>query len=215
VKSTSLEILFCKATGRPAMRAVFSILFYMAAAPQAFAHEIIPGLTGFPMLMLHPLVIHEQILCIGTAGLLAGRIENVRFPVPLFIFLTGMIAGKMLQLIYPQIVTLWYLPGLIALGAGLSIVAFHTIPPLIGQIGLTLLGAMVAMSIVPEMPTRWSLVESIIATMATSIILISLISWPISRIVSPWGSIGVRAFGAWQCAIAIMFLATGWYYLAL
>jgi hypothetical protein len=190
--------------------ALIACAIVAADSAQALAHEVIPGVTGFPGLMLHPFVIPEQMLSLAAAGVLAGRVARVGLPVLIAALIAGMIAGKAVHLAFPLASAYWFLPALAVLVAGALTAAGTLVPRLPGLLAIILIGGVVSIAILPEEPNRLGLLRSLLATIVTGSIVVAALACPLRRVSGGWAAIGVRAAGAWLGAAAVMQLALSW-----
>lgn len=157
--------------------------------------------------MLHPLATPEQFLVLVGALLIAGRLPTRVLPSAGLAFIAGLMAGKGLHLEMAWLAAFWYVPLVAACAAGLAVAAFGHVPPLAGVIAVFLLGFIVAIGIVPDQPTLWGVFEAVAATALSAVILMAIISLPLTRVTSRWGNVMVRVVGAWLAAIAVLNLA--------
>lgn len=173
----------------------------------ASAHEIIPGVTGFPALMLHPFLT-QQWLGMVLAGFIAGRTKP--FAVWPFILMFGasLVAAQLLFHAVPTVTLyLWPAAQLIILAAAGAIAAFGQLAPVAAIPLFMLLAAVIGFDIQPEGPTVLGTAQATAATFLTGAILILAVGWLVSRPLPQWGEILVRVIAAWIAASALMVLA--------
>jgi hypothetical protein len=173
----------------------------------ADAHEIIPGVTGFPALMLHPFIT-QQWLGIVLTGLIAGRTRPFALWPFLVMFGASLVAAQLLFPAVPAVVLyLWPAAQLIVLAAAGAIAAFGQIAPVAAIPLFLLLAAVIGFDIQPEGPAVLDTVQATAATFLTGAILISAVGWLVSRPLPQWGDILIRVVAAWIAASALMVLA--------
>jgi hypothetical protein len=182
--------------------------FAVALRPSpALAHAAIPGVTGFPALMLHPLVVPEQALLLIAGALVAGRMPTTAFASAVFAFIAGLLAGKGAHLMIAWLSMFWYAPLVLALLAGIAVAAFGRIAPLTGVASIFALSFVFSVGIVPDEPTLTGLLKAVGAAGVTGIVLFGLAGLPLTRVTSHWGGVLIRVGGAWISAIALINLA--------
>ena len=123
----------------------------MLFANAAEAHEFIPGVTGFPALMLHPIFLTQQLLGIVTAGLAAGRARPFAALPFLVSFGLGLAAGQWLATTFPALVLLhlWTATHLVILAASVTVAAFGQLPRTVAVILVALLAVIIGADIQP------------------------------------------------------------------
>lgn len=180
---------------------------YLLLSAPALAHEVVPGVTGFAGLMLHPILLPEQAMCLAGFLLVTGRMAREDFLVAFTAMLAGLAIGKALNIAAPGLSTFWYMPAVLALIAGLSVATFARIRAVLGVFLVFLLSFFLSVAIVPETPTMNGVYTAVFAAMATSTIAMLLVGYPLTYVKSRWGGILIRVGGAWLAAIAALFLA--------
>lgn len=195
------------------MRISFAAIFLTAllsGAVSACAHELIPGVTGFPGEMLHPLLVPEFAASFIACALLAGSAARERFVFLAAIFIAGMVAGKGLLLIAPVVLQLWYAPAICILLAGLTVAALRPVPLVLAIVLILALSFFVSVGLLPEGPGLAGLARSVAAYALTGMILLIALGYPLTLVKSQWGGILVRVAGAWLAAVSILYLAYAW-----
>ncbi|GIL01082.1 MAG: hypothetical protein BroJett030_09810 [Alphaproteobacteria bacterium] len=187
--------------------AAAAIASWLVAAVPAAAHEAIPGVTGFAALMLHPLVIAEQLLLVLAAALVAGRMPAAAFASAAFAFIAGLMAGKGAHLAVAWLSAYWYAPLVAALIAGLAVAGLRAIAPLFGVAMVFALAFVLSVGIVPDEPTGAGLVKAVAAAGLTGLAILLVVGLPLTRVRGFRGSVAVRVAGAWIGAIALINLA--------
>lgn len=188
---------------------VFAAALLGCAAP-SFAHELIPGVTGFPGEMLHPLLVAEFAASYIACALLAGSAARERFLMIVTAFVAGMIAGKSLFLLMPAVGKLWFAPMVCTLLAGLAVAALRPVSFLLALGLVFALAFFVSAGIVQEQPGMAGLARSVAAFTLTGTLVLVVLGYPLTLVKSRWGGILVRVAGAWMAAISMMYLAFAW-----
>jgi hydrogenase/urease accessory protein HupE len=186
----------------------FAALLFSATA--AKAHELVPGVTGFPGEMLHPLLIPEFAASFIACTLLAGSAAKERFLILVAVFVAGMVAGKGLLMIAPVLRQFWYAPAIFTLLAGLTVAALRPVPFVAALILILALAFFVSVGLLPEQPGMAGMVRSVTAYSLTGTILLGALGYPLIFVNSQWGGILVRVAGAWLAAVSMLYLAYAW-----
>ncbi|MGD9805324.1 MAG: hypothetical protein AB7E81_02380 [Hyphomicrobiaceae bacterium] len=192
----------------PLSPALLLISAITVVAP-AEAHEIIPGVTGFPSLLLHPFVAVETALLMAGLAVVAG----VAGRVPPMIsggaaIVIGAMVGVALQSSAVLLPGLWRVPlGLAFILGALAATGWRL--PAAGVVGLGLLVAIaIGIAIPPERAGLIGRLEVAAAVVSAILLVILLIAVP--RIafdrLRPVRVAG-QILGAWILAIALMGLA--------
>lgn len=181
--------------------------FGLVFGTEAIAHEVVSGVSGFPALILHPVIIPDFLLCLIAAALLVARataitpfagIAALSFAIPI-----GLLAqNTVLSIPFSNLLPL-SLAGL----TGLVIALVPGVRMLPGLLAILLLGGAVGLGIFAEGPTPSDLFQAMIAAMISGAVFIVAIGWPLSKLQSLWGKTLIRVAGAWIAAIAMMVLA--------
>lgn len=180
-----------------------------AAARPAQAHEVLPGLTGFPSLLLHPFVTVETTLLMIGLALVIGMGERGRSLVPLgAALLLGAAVGVLLQ---PEAV-LW--PGLWRAPLALSLVLGGLAAwgrPLPSPVTVTLVLAVavvIGVGLPPERPGLIGRFEAATAVVFAILLGVLLISTP-RAILGRFQPVPLagQVLGAWIVAIALLGMA--------
>lgn len=180
----------------------------MLLGEAARAHEIIPGVTGFPALMLHPFFLTQQLLGIVIAGFVAGRTRP--FAVWPFVLMFGasLVAVQLVFYASPTVILyLWLAAHLVIFAAAGAVAAFGQLAPVAAIPLFVLLAAAIGLDIQPEGPALLDTAQATAATFLTGTILIIAISWVASRTLPQWGEILIRIVAAWIAASSLMMLA--------
>ncbi|MCB2080783.1 MAG: hypothetical protein KDE55_24175 [Novosphingobium sp.] len=177
----------------------------------ARAHDAITlfgtPVTGFPALMLHPLLTPDQALLLAGIVLVAGATARNALPSVALALVAGMLAGKAGHLIAAFLSAFWYAPLFAAFAAGLAVAGFGRIGARAGAIAIFVLGFVLAAGIIPEEPTLRGLGLAVGAAIATGLVCLALIGLPLTVVAGYLRGIPIRIAGAWLAAIALINLA--------
>ncbi|MEM7777935.1 MAG: HupE/UreJ family protein [Pseudomonadota bacterium] len=193
----------------PGNSATLALLLLSAFwASDVAAHEIMPGVTGFPALMLHPLFNQFQLLAIIVIGLAIASGRPPPLLLALVVVPSAMIAGNLVPLGvfspmggFPAIA----LAALLASGA--IVAAFEQLPVAVVGIIAGLLALLIGVDTVPEYPGPWGRAQTILATALTTIAMSGFISYVLGAPRPLWRSVAARMISAWVFAAAAMMLA--------
>lgn len=190
-----------------AVFAVSVIAISQQSAP-ACAHQLVPGVTGFPALMLHPLFLPHQLVCIVVAALLAGRTRPASVAPSIYAFGLGLVAAQWLRSSLPWILTHYWMALLIALVISAVIAALleRLIPPISIPL-VAVLGVIVGLDTAGEGPTFSDTLQAVAATFLSATAIISALGWTLSRPWPRWVDILARVIAAWAAAAGVMVLA--------
>ncbi|MGF1620176.1 MAG: HupE/UreJ family protein [Rhodomicrobiaceae bacterium] len=174
----------------------------------AQAHEFIPGVTGFPALMLHPVFLTHQLACIVLAGLAAGRTQSVAAWGFLPAFAVGLVAGQWLSSAAPSLFWyFWHMTLVVILAASATVAAFGRLPALVSIPIVALLGAVIGLDTQGEGPAFSDMAQAAAATFLTGALIILAIGSLVSRPLPQWADVLVRVVAAWIAASSLMALA--------
>lgn len=187
----------------PACAAIIILL-----GSSAQAHEFIPGVTGFPAQMLHPVFLTHHLLCIVLAGLVAGRTQSAAIWRFLPAFGIGLVAGQWLAAAAPSLFWyFWHTTLIVILAASAMVAAFGRLPALVSIPMVALLGAVIGLDTPGEGPALSDMAQAAAATFLTGALIILAIGWAVSRPMPQWGEVLVRVVAAWIAASSLMALA--------
>ena len=184
-----------------------TIIAALVPGPAA-AHPLLPGITGYPALMLHPLLITHQVLAIATAMLLIARSPLLSRWRTLLAFAIALALANALQGFIPALFTYYWIAAsaLIAIAA-FFVAALDPVPPRLALPAITLLGALIGLDIHGEGPGAWARIEAVSAAMLTTTVLLFTVgflgSYPLPRPLR----LAARIAAAWISAATIMILA--------
>lgn len=193
---------------RPKLALIVAAL--VVTVSTASAHEVVPGLRGFPSLLLHPFVAVDMLLIMVGLALVAGASAH-RMPlaVGMAVVMLGSFLGAMAQPSALAVPGLWRGPLVVAALLG-ALAASGTE---LGRIALLSLGLATAIVIglgVP--PERGSWLGKLEVAGATSVaIVVTFLALALPRAVFAGHApvrIAGRIAGAWCLAIASLGLAS-------
>lgn len=200
----------------------------------AAAHPVLPGVTGFPSLMLHPLLLEHQLLCVVASGLLAARSRSFRLLSSLALFAAGVMAGNVARDFVPQ--HGFYVPFVLTaiLVSGLFSLALDRLPFMAAAGLLFALGSAIGVDTTADGPGIAHRAEAVAAAVLGSAIVMGAITailrspaprpsealrGPVAHNDVPsgaqaampdWRSICVRVIAAWITAAVTMMAALMW-----
>ncbi len=187
--------------------AVAALPFGLCFGGEVLAHQVIPGVTGFPALLLHPLVIPDFLLCLFAAALVVARTASIPSLAWIAAFCISIPIGSLAQDAVLSVPNTELLPLSLAGLMALIVAVSPEIDMSQGILAILLLGFAVGLGIFPEGSSRWDLYQAVIAAMLSGAIIIFAVGWPLSKLRSHWGKVLIRVAGAWIAAIAMMVLA--------
>jgi hypothetical protein len=170
------------------------------------AHEVIPGVTGFPSMILHPML-SDLMLCLLAAGVLAGQQERLGLVVGLKVVTAGLIVGYFSQRPVTQFYGLWRLPLLAAALAGIVIAIGCQLDRMPSTILIGALATIVGLGISPERPGSFGVPEAVGGSIVAAGIVLLVCGWPVARLRWHWVQVLARVGGAWIASIAMMVLS--------
>lgn len=181
-----------------------------ASATQAVGHPVLPGVTGFPSMMLHPLLLEHQLLCVMAAGLILARAAPQRPLSGLALITASVIGGNAARGFLPMYG--FYVPFVLTaiVATGLLVVSFERPAFAAAAICLIALGAAIGLDTSAEGPGIWHVAEAIAASLLTTLIVATLIGVAFRSPARAWVIILARIIAAWITAAALMMLALTW-----
>jgi len=192
----------------PALAMVAATL--LVTVSSASAHEIVPGLRGFPSLLLHPFVAVEMVLIMVGLALVTGA-SAPRMPLATgtVAIMLGCLAGAMAQPSALTVPGLWRGPLVLAVGLGALVATGKSL----GRGTLLALGLVAAVAIglgvPPERPGWIGKVEVAGAAALAIVVTLLALALPRARFADHAPvRIASRIAGAWCIAIASLGLAT-------
>lgn len=188
--------------------AVALLLLSVFSAGDAAAHEIIPGVTGFSALMLHPLFNQFQVLAITVIGLAIASGKPPTLLLAVVVLPAAMTVGNFMPASAFSAIGGFSAIALAALLVSAAIVAaLEDLPIAVACIIAGVLALLIGVDTVPEFPGAWGRGQTILATALTTIATTGFLSlvFGVPRLF--WQSVAVRMMSAWIFAATAMMLA--------
>lgn len=177
------------------------------AAP-ASAHPLVRGVTGFPALMLHPILLTHQLLCLIAGCLLIGRTRPVRIWQAVYVFGLALVAAQVVRAQAPSVLLHYWIASLVALiASGIAAAAFARVPAMVGVPLVGLLGGIVGLDTAGEGPTFIDTAAAVVASLLTSALFLFPGGWLLARPMPFWADVIVRVAAAWIAAATLMVAA--------
>ena len=196
--------------GRSACRALAVALFPASIHPTpAEAHEIIPGVTGFPSLLLHPFAAVETVLLMIGLALVVGTAENWRGATPGFVALVaGSIAGVMLQPVSILVPGLWRVPLVLAFILGAVAASGRGLSSLLRIVIVLLVSLALGTAVPPESQSLTGRAEAAAAVVLAILVSMLVIAFP-RTVLSRFYPVRLagQVLGAWIVAISLLGMA--------
>jgi hypothetical protein len=192
-----------------ATQARFGLSFIAATSlsiTSSVAHEVIPGVTGLPAMILHPMV-SNLMLCLLAAGVLAGQQERLGLAFGIRVVTAGLIVGYFSQKLVMHFYGLWRLPLLAAGLAGVVIAIGYQLGRALSAILVGALATIVGLGISPERPGSFGVLEALGGAIVAAGIVLLVCGWPVARLQWHWVQVLARVGGAWIASIAMMVLS--------
>jgi hydrogenase/urease accessory protein HupE len=185
------------------LRAAAAVALVLIARP-ACAHEIIPGVTGFPGGLLHPVLMPAHLMTLIGLALLIGRSKTRRVPEIIFaIALMGGLAAIALgtgETRAPLV-----LLGVAAI-CGLSVAAALPVPQALVWPVAAVAGAAIGLDSPPDVISIQLAYVILLGTWLGAVIVLVMLVEIAARLTRPWELIGLRVLGSWIAASAILVL---------
>ena len=187
----------------PALLTIMALL-----ATPALAHPLIPGVTGYPALMLHPLLITHQALALLTAMLLIARSPALSRWRTALIFAATLAMAHVAQGFLPGLFAYYWIAAsaLIAAAAGI-VVALDPVPPRLALPAIAILGALIGLDTHGEAPGLWPRMAAVSAAILTGVALLMLAGFLGGYALPKPLRLLARILAAWIAAATIMILA--------
>lgn len=180
----------------------------MLVVPEvAHSHTAPFGITGYPILILHPFIVLDHALCIVAAALLGGQQESLGFPRSLASLLAGQAAGFTYLVLVPSSAFEPFLPIGFAAVLGLLVALAPRLNRYLAAGAVFAAGFAVGLNTYPEDGLPLVLAMTLGGLMLGSTVLFTLVGWPVSRLKKDWQRIGVRIAGSWLAASVCLVLA--------
>jgi hypothetical protein len=173
----------------------------------AHAHEMIPGVSGFAALMLHPLIQLEIAACIVCGTLLVARSDKFQ-PIQFLVAIAAFIpTAYLLAEVGSNIPYLWSTTLVVALAASVACAALNKIDSKAAVYLLVALGVGIGMSTEPEIPTTRGTIEILAATILTTAILVVGVGSILRMVKFGWSDVLLRVAASWVAATTLMMVA--------
>ncbi len=173
----------------------------------AQAHVVIPGVSGFPGGLLHPVLVLSHALALIAFGLLAGMRPLRQRLALLALFAAAMVAAF-------GFVSLAYATdraelAVLALAAitGLVLAARPDAPMVAVAILAAFTGAAILFDSVPAVPSVRETIVTLCGTAIAATTMVAAAAFASAALPAFWPRIGVRIAGSWIAASAILVLA--------
>jgi len=179
------------------------------AATPAEARGIF-GLTGFPALMLFPLVYPLQILSILVATLVTSRTKPVAIWQAVVSFAIGLFLAQELRVYAPPETVdhyYWVLALVVICLGAFSVASFPYLALPVATPAIMALGAVVGFDTWGLGGTKFDQQLAAVGATVTSAIVLFVVGWLLSRPKPHWADILIRVVAAWVAACAVMVLA--------
>jgi urease accessory protein len=189
------------------MRAAFAAALLLLATAPAQAHIVIPGISGFPGGLLHPLLVPAHVLTLIALGLLAGvyGARTRMLLLAVFAFAAAAAFG-LIAMAYSatQAETL-----VLCLGAAIGLLlAANLVPPAPAAALLTAaIADAVMFDSVPPVLTVSETTLALTGTAVAALALVAATAFVSGALPQRVRQIGIRIAGSWIAASAIMVLA--------
>lgn len=191
---------------RTAPAVIAGLVLALVSVPAA-AHQAIPGVTGFPAAVLHPLITPEHVLLLAATALVAGRMEARAYFSAVLAFVAGLMAARGVLFIITWLSAFWYAPLVATLVGGTMVAAFRRIDARAGVAAIFVFGFVLSVGLVPEEMTPRGLMIAVAGAVVAGLAVMTIVGLPLTRVKSRWGGILIRVAGAWLMAVAIINLA--------
>ena len=172
------------------------------------AHPMIPGITGYPALMLHPLLLIHQALALAAAALLFGQSPGLSRWRTLVAFAACLALGSLVQGTIPNLFKYYWIAATALTASAAAMAAlFFPVPPRLALPAIAVLGLLIGLDTHSEAPGRWSQAMSVSAAIVTGSILLLLAGFIGSYHLPRPLRLLARIMAAWIAAATIMILA--------
>jgi urease accessory protein len=186
------------------IRAATAVALALMAEP-ASAHEIIPGVTGFPGGLLHPVLVPAHLMTLIGLALLAGR-SKARL-VAALVFATALIGGLgAIAFGTGETRAPLVLLGVAAI-CGLLVAAALPPPRLIVWVIAAVAGAAIGLDSPPDVISIRRAYVIMLGTWLGAVLVLVALAEIAARLRRDWQLIGLRVLGSWIAASAILVMA--------
>jgi len=181
------------------------VVWLLAMAGEARAHDVVAGVGGFSGGLLHPLLVPGHVLALVALGLAFGQ-KKERPRADLILFAAGLAIGIGLVVAAFAVTTDLAILAVAAAG-GVAAAIGRPLPlPLSGPLAI-IAGAAVAFDSVPQEIFMQTTLLALIGTAISTSVVVGLVAEGARGLTRDWQRIGTRILGSWIAAAAIMVLA--------
>jgi len=189
----------------PPLALILPVAWSLSAAAPAEAHQLIPGVGGFPAMMLHPVAATDHLLAIVALGLLSGRNAS-RFAPPLLALTLAVLGGYLAGAIgispdFAELVPL----ALAAICGALGALACRLSPAVLIALA-TLTGLAIGSATRPDDPGTPALILTGIGCAFSAALLFTLFAALARSADRDWQRIALRVAASWITACAVLVL---------
>lgn len=179
-----------------------------AGTTPALGHSLLPGVSGYPALMLHPLLITHQALALITAMLLIARSPALSRWRTVLAFIVALGIGHIAQGMLPALFTYYWIAAsaLIAIAATLA-ATLDPVPPRLAFPAIVVLGAIIGLDTHGEGSGLWPRLQAVSAAGLAGALLLLAAGFVGGYALPRPLRILARILGAWIAAATIMILA--------
>jgi urease accessory protein len=186
------------------VRAAAAVALALMAEP-AYAHEIIPGVTGFPGGLLHPVLVPAHLMTLIGLALLAGGSKSR--PVAALVFAVALIGGLgAIAFGTGETRAPLVLLGVAAI-CGLLVAAALPIPRLIVWLIAAVAGVAIGLDSPPDVISIRMAYVIMLGTWLGAVLVLVILAELAARLRRDWQLIGLRVLGSWIAASVILVLA--------
>lgn len=193
--------------GRSSCRlAVLAPALAAISVGSAEAHEIVPGVTGFASLLLHPFVaVETALLMLGLALVVGSMGRRPPLALGMGVLLVGTSAGVLLQPSAILVPGLWHLPLILALTLGTAAAIGRAVPRSVVIALALLVATAVGIAVPPERPGLVGRAEVVAAVVSAILVTLLVIAVP-RAILGHFRPVqlGGQILGAWILAISLL-----------
>lgn len=185
-----------------AARLVFVLVLMVPDA--ACAHPAFPGVDGFTGGLLHPFFVLAHTLAIIATGLMIA--QQTQHWLLRLAFAFGLAVGSVAiaNAYVPTLVDVVLL--VLAFVAGVLVALGKPLPQLLSGLLAVAIGGAIALDSPPDAMTVRKAIETQLGTFCGATIFLYAVSEAATRLKQPWQHIGVRIFGSWIAASALLAL---------
>lgn len=181
----------------------------LVAGP-AWAHSSVPGIRGFYVGLLHPLITPVQVLALAPLALLLGQHWTQATKSAWLAFAACLVAGLAAAFALHAVIVPDWLLMLAAVAAGGLAALARPLPPAVLTALAAIIGVLLGFASLPDPGLWFAMVVTGFGSITGTFLLVFYIGagigWLRQRFDRPWLNIGVRVAGSWVVAIACLTL---------